>query len=65
VYTVPNPGNDVARRNENNSWKSILLIFHVELQNRAYEIKTFKWVRNKVHRVKVNFLILYNSVTKQ
>ena len=43
----------------------MVLIFHVDLQNRAYEIKTFKWARNKVHREKVNFLILYISVTKQ
>lgn len=57
-------GNDVARRKENNSWNSVVLVFHVDLQSRAYEIKTFKWARNKVHREKVNFLILYNSVTK-
>jgi len=43
----------------------MVLIFHIDLQNRAYEIKTFKRARDKAHREKVNFLMLYNSVTKQ
>ena len=43
----------------------MVLIFHVDLQNRAYEIKTFKWARNKVHREKVNFLILVYTILLQ